>query len=116
MSKNNDGFFEWVVSLFKKKKPPVKIQPTYEELLADAKWINIKAKYSIEYLKEHNAWFVKYMHKNGEWWYLRRWSDDYTLERARGNAIRIADPNQLDTVIKMHQEWIDGGHIFMSFD
>lgn len=114
--KNDSGFFEWLVSLFKRKKPPVKIEPTYDELVAEAKWLNIKSKYALEYLKEHNAWFVKYQHKSGEYWYLRRWSDDYTLERARGNAIRLSDPSQLDMVIRMHQEWIAGGHIFMSFD
>jgi len=113
---NQENVFDWIVNLFKKKEKPVAKQPTHEELAAEAKWINIKAKYAIEYLKEQNAWFVKYRHNSGEFWYLRRWTEDYTLERARGNAIRIADPSQLDQVIRMHQEWIGEGHISMSFD
>lgn len=119
MSQNQpqkDSLFDWLVSLFKKKIPEVILPPTDEELAAEAKWLNIKAKYAVEYLKEHNEYFVKYMHKSGEWWYLRRWTEDFTLERARGNAIRIADPSHLDQVIRMHQEWINGGHISMSFD
>src|SRR6478609_7703917 len=104
MSNNqqNVSFFNWVVSLFKKKPKPVAKQPTYDELAAEAKWLNIKAKYALEYLKEHNAYYVKYQHRSGEFWYLRRWTEDYTLERARGNAIRLTDPNQLDQVIRMH--------------
>lgn len=117
--KQRESFFETMVNLFKKKTPeiPEVKGPTIEELAAEAKWLTIKADYAIEHLKEHDAWFVKYKHKrSGEFWYLRRWVEDYTLERARGNAIRIADPSQLDQVIRMHQEWINGGHIFMSFD
>lgn len=110
------NFFDWLVAFFKKKPKPLPKQPTYEELAAEAKWLNIKAKYAIEYLKEHNTYYVKYQHRSGEFWYLRRWTEDYTLERARGNAIRLTDPNQLDQVIRMHQEWIAGGHIHVSFD
>jgi hypothetical protein len=113
---NNSSLFDLVVGLFKKKPKPVVQQPTYEELAAEAKWLNIKAQYRLEKLTEHNAWFVQYRHKSGEWWYLRRWTEDYTLERARGNAIRVSDENQFDQVIRMHQEWLAGGHIFMSFD
>jgi len=115
LKKESNEFFEWIVNLFKKEKPK-KIEPSYEELAQEAKWLNIKAKYRLEFLKEHNAYFVQYQHKSGEWWYLRRWTEDYTLERARGNAIRISDPNQLDQVIRMHQEWIADGHVFISFD
>lgn len=117
MSKENqETLFDWLVNLFKKKQKPVVEKPNYDELLAEAKWLNIKSKYALEYLKEHNTYYVKYMHKSGELWYLRRWTEDYTLERARGNAIRLSDPSQLDQVIRMHQEWIAGGHISMSFD
>lgn len=115
-NKEKENFFDWVVGLFKKEIPEVKAPPTEEELAAEAKWLNIKAKYAIEYLKEQNAWFVKYRHHGGELWYLRRWTEDYTLERARGNAIRIGDPNELDQVIRSHQEWISDGHISISFN
>lgn len=106
------SLFDWLVSLFKKKSKT----PSIDELAADAKWHLTKAKYRIEFLKEHDAWFVQYKHHNGEWLYLRRWPEDYTLERARGNAIRISDPNELDSVIRLHQDWINEGHIFMSFE
>ena len=112
----NTSLFDVIVNFFKKKPKPAANVPTYDELAAEAKWLNIKAQYRLEKLNEHNAWFVQYRHKSGEWWYLRRWTEDYTLERARGNAIRVSDENQFDQVIRMHQEWIAGGHIFMSFD
>lgn len=112
---NDNNFFDWLVKFFKRKKP-IKVEPTYEELAAEAKWINIKANYCLEYLNERDEYFVKYRHKSGEWWYLRRWTEDYTLERARGNAIRVKDQNQFDMVIRLHQEWLKEGHIFVSFD
>lgn len=112
--KNNNGFFEWLVGLFKEKKPVV-IQPTPEELAEEARWIMIKSKYSLEFLKEHGSYFVRYRWRD-QWWYLRRWDEDYTLERVRGNAIRIKDPLSIDQVIKLHQEWIGEGHIHLNFD
>jgi len=79
MNQQNDlSFFDWLVSLFKKKEKPV-IKPSYEELAAEAKWIMIKAQYRLEYLKEHNTYYVQYLNKrSGDWLYLRRWTEDYT--------------------------------------
>lgn len=116
---NNGGFFEWVVGLLKKPKPVV-IEPTAEQIAADANWILIKSKYSLEYLPLQGAHFVRYRFKD-QWWYLRRWDDDYTLERVRGNAIRIPDTStnidqDFDFIIRLHQEWINEGHIFLNYE
>lgn len=112
MSNNTDmGFFEWIVSLFKKEKPVAVVPPTAEELEKEAKWIKIKSMYSLEFLEHHEFYYVRYRFKD-QWWYLRRWDDDYTLERVRGNAIQIKDPLYLDNIIRLHQEWINEGHIF----
>ena len=111
---SNNDFFSWVVGLFKKKKPlpVVEVPPTPEELEHEAKWIMTKSKYRLEFMESYNMYFVQYLWKGKEWLYLRRWDDDYAYERVRGNAIRIEKPEQLDLVIRFHEEWIKGGHIF----
>jgi len=122
MNKNSEepDFFQLIVNLFKRKKPVPPPLPSHEELVAEAKWINIKAKYSLEHLPVHGAYFVRYMFKN-QWWYLRRWDEDYTLERVRGNAIRIPESSSnvdldFDFIIKLHQEWINEGHVSLNYD
>jgi hypothetical protein len=117
----NGGFFEWIVSLIKKPKPVVVLPPapTAEELAAEAKWILIKSKYALEHLPTHGIYLVKYRYRD-QWWYLRRWAEDYTLERVKGMSLKIQDtPNydhDLDLIIKLHQEWINEGHIHLNYD
>jgi hypothetical protein len=117
MSKNQQdkGFFDWFVSLFKKEQPIPPPQPTQEEIEKEEKWKAIKAKYRLEYLETYKLYFVQYFYKE-QWLYLRRWDNDYVLEPVRGNALRISDPQQLDSIIMFHQDWINEGHIFMSFN
>jgi hypothetical protein len=113
MSKESN-FFEWLVSLFKKKPVP-KFELSPEEIKLKEQKAKIRARYNLEYLESYNAYFVKYLYKD-QWWYLRRWDEDYTLERVRGNAIRINKPEELETVIYLHQDWISEGHIHVNFD
>ena len=112
-SKDNT-FFEWVVGLFKKPKPIV-ILPTHEELKKQKEWEETRKKYNLEFVESTGAYFVKYLSKN-QWWYLRRWDEDYTLERVKGNAIRISNSEHLESIIYRHQDWIKQGHIFLSYD
>lgn len=112
--KNNSEFFEWFVSLFKRKKPVV-VEPSLEEIRKKEEYENIRRRYNVEYVESYNAYFVKYLDRN-QWWYLRRWDEDYTLERVKGNAIRLAKPEHLESIIYQHQDWLKQGHIFMSFD
>jgi len=118
-NKEEPDFFQLVVNLFKKKKPVPPPQPTVEELAEEAKWINTKAKYSLEHFPTHGIYLVRYMFKD-QWWYLRRWDEDYTLERVKGNAIKIPEsPNydkDFDFIIKLHQEWINEGHVSLNYD
>jgi len=115
MDKEKNNFFDWFVGLFKKPAPPKVVEPTPEEIKKQKEKDEIRRKYNLEYVESYNAYFVKYLSKN-QWWYLRRWDEDYTLERVRGNAIRISNPEQLENIIYLHQDWIKDGHIFMSFD
>lgn len=117
MSENSSesNFFDWLVSLFQKPKTILPPEPTKEELEEEARWVATKAKYRLEYLDTYKLYFVQYFH-NGQWYWLRRWDEDYVLEKVRGNALRISDPNELDSLIKFHQDWIKDGHIFLNFD
>jgi hypothetical protein len=115
MSKEKNNFFDWFVSLFKKPAPPKVVEPTPEEIKKQQEKDEIRKKYNLEYVESYNAYFVKYLSKN-QWWYLRRWDEDYTLERVKGNAIRISNPEHLESIIYLHQDWLKEGHIFMSFD
>lgn len=112
MEKNN--FFDWFVSLFKKEKVEIP-QKTQFDIEFEKKWNAIKRNYRLEYLETYNAYFVQYCQK-GEWFYLRHFDEDFTLDRARGNAIRLANPDDLDNIMRAHQDWIDEGHVFMTFD
>lgn len=115
MSDNtNKGFFEWVVGLIKKPKPVV-VQPTPEELEKEKQLKELRSKYSLEYVESYKLYFVRYLWKD-QWWYLRRWDEDYTLERVRGNAVRIQEKEQLDQIIYLHQDWINQGHVFLNYE
>lgn len=114
MDKENN-FFDWVVSLFKKKPEPIIVPPTPEELKKQKDFEEIRKKYNLEFVESYNAYFVRYLFKD-QWWYLRRWDEDYTLERVRGNAIRIAKTEYLEGIIYLHQDWIKDGKIFLPFE
>ncbi len=111
---NDSNFFNWLVGFFKKKKKV--IEPlSDDEFKKQLEWQEIKAKYRLEYLESVQLYFIQYLY-NDQWWYLRRWDEDYTLERVRGNAIRVRQPNELDSVIFFHQDWIKQGHISLNYD
>jgi hypothetical protein len=112
---NNNGFFEWIVGLFKKPPPPSIIEPSPEEIAQKKAWDETRAKYSLEFVESYNQYFVRYMWRD-QWWYLRRWDEDYTLERVRGNALRVEKPEQIDQIIYFHQDWIKAGHISLLYD
>jgi hypothetical protein len=116
MSSNttNAGFFEWFVGLFKKSEPLI-VKPTPAELAKKKEQDEIRAKYSLEFIESYNCYFVRYFWRN-QWWYLRRWDEDYTLERVKGNAIRISEKEHLDQIIYLHQDWIKDGHIFLNYE
>lgn len=115
MSNNTkEGFFEWIVGLFKRPKPVV-VLPTPEEIQKEKEKEELHNKYSLEFVESYNCYFVRYLWRN-QWWYLRRWDEDYTLERVKGNAIRISDKNHLDRVIYLHQDWIKDGHVFLNYE
>lgn len=98
---------KFLTSLFKKRE--VIVVKTPEEIERE----NLRKKYRLEYLETYDRYFIQYEYE-GEWWYLRQWdTNDYTFEKKRGNAIRIHNPNYLDTVIARHQEWIKGGRFYM---
>jgi hypothetical protein len=91
-----------------KKKPPVLLPKTPEELAKE----KIRKRYRLEYLETLGVYFVQFEY-NGEWLYLRRWDDDYTFETVRGNAIQLRNPEMINEVIDRHQEWFKGGKIFL---
>ncbi len=115
-SKNNtkSGFFEWFVGLFKKPKQVI-VEPSPEDVAKQKAQDVLRAKYSLEFLESYNCYFVKYLWRD-QWWYLRRWDEDYTLERVRGNAIRINEKEHLDSIIYFHQDWIKQGHVFLNYE
>lgn len=97
------------------EKPPVVVQPNEEELRLEREWNAKKAKYSLEYMESTGTYYVRYADRGG-WLYLRLWlSGDYSYDRERGAAIKLRTQEELDAVIFRHQEWLDGGRIFLSF-
>lgn len=112
MLKGLSKFLSKITGLLKRKPRVLAPVPkTPEELEKE----RIRRKYKLEFFETLNLYFVMYEF-NGEWWYLRRWDDDYTLERARGNAVRLINPDNLQNTINLHQEWIKGGRIFLPFE
>jgi len=103
------GLLKKLLSLFKRKPKPIPPPVRTEQEIANDKH---RAKYRLEYLE--NVYFVQY-HFNGDWWFLRRWDDDYILEERRGMGLRITDQNYLEDVITKHQEWLAGGRFFMAY-
>ncbi len=99
-----------ICNFFLKKKEVVK-EKTLQEIEAD----RLRKCYRLEFMETLNQYFVQY-HFKDRWWYLRQWDDDYTLESARGNAIKLQTPEFLDTIIARHQEWMKGGRIFMPLE
>ena len=100
--------FSKLWGLLFKKKPSVFLPKTPEELAKE----NIRKRYRLEYLETLGVYFIQYEF-NGEWLYLRRWDDDYSFERVRGNAIQLRSPEMINEVIENHQEWFKGGKIFL---
>ncbi len=101
-----------LTSLFKKKPVEVPLpQKTEKELEFEL----IKRKYKLEYSEALNKYFVRYLF-NGDWYYLRRWEYDFGLEETRGRGILVqGDDENLNQLIKEHQEWIKEGHVFLPY-
>lgn len=99
-------FVDWIKSFFKKKPEP--IVKTEQELLNDKH----RSKYRVELF--NNLYYVQY-YFNGEWWYLRKWDEDYVFEESRGMGIRISELKLMEQIITSHQQWLSGGHFFLPF-
>jgi len=100
------NILERLRNLFKKKV--VQPERTLQEINND----KYRAKYRMEFLG--GVYYVQYFFKD-QWWYLRKWDDDYMFEEKRGKAIRITDQSHIENVIAEHQAWIGEGHFFLPY-
>jgi hypothetical protein len=100
------NFLKKIFDFFKKKPQP---QPRSPQEIENDKF---RHKYKLEFLL--GVYFVLY-HFNEQWWYLRKWDEDYVFEETSGDSLRIQYPEYLENIITLHQEWLKSGKFFLPF-
>lgn len=91
------------LSLFTKEKEVVRT----EQQITNDKY---RDRYRLDFYDEW--YFVQYKF-NGDWWFLRKWEDDYVLEETRDKSLAFLDPNFLEDIITDHVKWQREGRLFL---